>query len=382
MDFGLTTEQRAMRDAMEKHAAADLNDDLLQRDAQGAFSRQAWHRCAQLGLPGLRVPVDLGGQGADALTTMVALEALGYGCRDNGLIFALNAHMWAGVMPLLRFGSDAQQRRYLPGACDGSVIIAHAASEPGAGSDIGALACTADVEGERYVLTGTKSFVTNAPVASLFVVLARAPGSRGWAGLTAFLVERDTPGLSVGGLVAKMGLRTATMADVVFDGCVVDSDAVLGRPGTGMAVFSWAMTQERSFILASAVGTMRRHWELCAEYARQRAQFGRPIGGFQAVSDRIVGMRLRWETSQLMVYRLGWLLDQGWPAALEAALTKLHVSECFVQSGLDAVQVHGGYGYLSESGLERDLRDAIGGRLYSGTSEIQRIVAARAMGLR
>ncbi len=381
MDFELTDEQRDIRATVAAFARKELNDDLLDRDRRGEFPRDAWDKCAKVGLQGLPVPAEYGGAGAGALTTMLALESLGYGCRDNGLIFSLNAHMWAGEMPVAHFGTEEQKRRYLPRLCDGSLIIGHAMSEPGAGSDTGGLATTATRRGDGYVLRGAKTFVTNAPVAGLLVVFATTDPGRGWPALSAFLVERDTPGLSVGRPIQNMGLRTAPMAEVLLDECPVPGDAVLGPPGAGAAIFNRTMMQERSFILSSAVGTMRRDLERCVEHARQRRQFGRPIGKFQAVADRIVGMRLRLDTAQLLLYRLGWLLDREQPAALEAALTKLHISECFVQSGLDAVQVHGGYGFTAEYEVERDLRDAVGSRLYSGTSEIHKNLVARAMGL-
>lgn len=381
-DIGFTQEQRDLRDTVTRFAQRELNDDLPLRDEQNAFSWEAWKKCAELGLAGLPVPAEYGGGGADAMTTIAALEALGYGCRDNGLIFSLNAHLWAGTMPIARFGTERLKRHYLPRLCDGSMIAAHALSEPEAGSDALALTARAvPTSGGGYELTGTKAFVTNAPVAGVFVVFASTDPARRFAGLSAYAVDRDTPGLQVGPPMPKLGLRTSPMSEVRLEHCPVPADHLLGPPGAGLAVFNSAMRLERPFILAAGVGTLRRDLERCVEHARRRRQYGRPIGGFQAVAHRIVDMRLRLETARLLLYRVGQLLDAGQDAALETALVKLHISESLVTSALDAVQVHGGAGYLAGNDLERDLRDAVGSRIYSGTSEIQRNIAARLLGL-
>ncbi|MEU9504858.1 acyl-CoA dehydrogenase family protein [Micromonospora sp. NPDC048170] len=381
MDFGLTEEQTALRESIEQFAQARLNDNLVDNDKAGVFARENWRECAKIGLVGLPIPEAYGGSQADAVTTMVALEALGYGCRDNGLIFSLNAHLWAGASPILRFGTEEQRRRYLPAMCAGEMIAAHGMSEPGSGSDAYALTTTAVRDGDRYLVNGSKTFITNAPVADVFLVFATTDRRRGFAGVNAFLVDSDTPGLTVGEPTDKMGLRTSPMADVHLDGCAVPASCRLGPEGGGSAVFNWTMERERSFILAAALGTMRRDLERCVEHARTRRQFGKPIGSFQAVSHRLVDMRLRLDASRLLLYRLGWSIDRGQPAGLEAALAKLSVSENFVQSGLDAIQVHGGYGFMTEYELERDLRDSVASRLYSGTSEVQRNLAARQLGL-
>jgi L-prolyl-PCP dehydrogenase len=381
VQFELTEQQRLLRDSIVEFAQRELNDDVIERDREGRFSREAWQKCAELGVLGLPIPEEYGGAGADALTTITALEGLGYGCEDAGLVFSINAQLWACETPIARFGTEQQKQTYLPLLCDGSLIAAHGMTEPESGSDAFALATLATPIDGGYRLNGSKTFVTNAPESDLFVIFATLDRSRGFAGLTAFVVARDTPGLSVGGHLSKMGLRTSPMAEVYLQDCEVGEDQLLGRPGGGMAVFNHSMLWERSCILASCVGTMQRQLERSVAYAKERQQFGKPIGSFQAISDKLVQMRLRVETARLMLYRLGWLLDQGKPAAVESALTKLHIAESFLQSSLDAVQIRGGYGYMTEYEVERDVRDAIGSRIYSGTSEIQRMIVARAMGL-
>ena len=373
-------EQRLFHDTVVDFAQRELSEGMA-HDEAATFPNEAWQKCAALGLQGLPVPEAYGGSGAHASTIVLALEALGYGCDDNGLIFSLNAQMWACETPIVGFGTEAQKQRYLPGLCDGSLIAAHGMSEPGSGSDAFALAMRAEERGDRYVLNGTKTFVTNAPVADLFVLFARTDPQLGFAGLCAFLVDRATPGLTVGPPMHKMGLRSSPMAELFFEDCEIGADQMLGPRGGGMQVFNASMHWERGCILAGAVGTMQRQLERCIAYARQRRQFGQPIGKSQAVAQKIVDMQLRVETSRLLLYRLARLLERDEATPLDSAMTKLHVSESFVQSSLDAVQLHGGYGYMTEYELERDVRDAIAGRIYSGTSEMQRNVIARHLGL-
>jgi alkylation response protein AidB-like acyl-CoA dehydrogenase len=381
IDFEPTEEQRRLRETIIEFARSELNDDLIDRDRGATFSKDLWRRCAELGLQGLPVPSEYGGAGADALTIMIALEALGYASRDNGLIFSLNAQMWACETPIVKFGNEEQKQRYLPRLCDGSLIAAHGMTEPASGSDAFALTTTATRTDGGYVLRGSKTFVTNAPASDLFLVFATTDPKRSFAGLCAFLIERDTAGFTVGSPLSKMGLRTSPMSELFLDDCEVPESQLLGKPGAGMAMFNSSMLWERSCILASTVGTMQRQLEQATEYARERRQFDQPISKFQAISHRLVDMKLRVETARLLLYRVGWLLDQGRPAALDSALAKLYLSECFVQSSLDALQVRGGYGYMTEYEVERDVRDALGARIYSGTSDIQRNIVAHHLGL-
>ena len=380
MDFSWSEDQLSLKSSLTEFGAT-LNDDVIGDDRAARFPLDKWRRCAELGVLGLAVPDEYGGTGGDILTTMFAMESLGYACRDNGLLFALNAQMWAVQAPILRFGSAEQRKRYLPRLLGGESIGAHAMSEPGAGSDSFNMLATAEQRGNCYVLNGTKTFASNAPVADLFLVFAATNRQRGFMGITAFLIEKGTPGLTVGPPIEKMGLRTAPYSDVILQDCEIPVEARLGNAGNGGTIFKHSMGWERACILASHVGVMQRQLETCTAYAKSRQQFGQPIGKFQQVSSMLVDMRLRLETSRLLLYHAGWLRAQGHEAVEEVALAKLHLSECFVQSSLQAIQIHGGYGYSTEVGIERDLRDALGGRIYSGTSEIQREIVARQMGL-
>ena len=383
MQFDWDAGQLAYRDSVRDFARRELGEKLRERDAEGAFSVDAWRKCAEIGIQGLPVPVEYGGSGAEPTTIALALETLGYGCRDNGLLFSLNAHMWACETPIVRFGTEEQRRRYLPGLCDGSLIAAHGMSEADTGSDAFAMATSAvpSASGDSYRLTGRKVWTTNAPVADVFIVFATISGRSGLGALSAFLVDRETPGLETGPPVEKMGLRTSPMSEVILEDCEVPASAMLGTPGSGMAIFNSSMDWERSFILACAIGTAARHLDETVAYAKQRKQFGRPISQFQSISHRIVDMRVRLEAARLFLYDLAWKKTQGKSTAVESAMVKLFLSEMVVQSSLDALHVHGALGYTVESGIEREVRDALASRIYSGTSDIQRNLIAQRMGL-
>lgn len=381
MEFGWSSEQLALRDAILAFGRRELQDGAAERDRTGTFPRDLWRRCAEVGVQGLAMPEAYGGGGADPLTAVLALEALGYACPDAGLCFALNAQLWSVQMPILRFGTEAQRERYLPRLCAGEWIGAHGMSEPGSGSDAFALQTRAEPAPGGYVLTGTKTFVSNAPEADVFVVFATIARDKGVLGITAFLVERDAPGLRVGRPIEKMGLKSSPMAEVILDGCFVPAAQRLGREGRAASIFNDSMEWERGCLLASEIGAMQRQLEQGVAYAQTRRQFDRPIGDFQSVSNRLADMKVRLEAARLLVYHAAWVKQQGGPAAVAASTAKLFASEALVQSCLDAVQLRGGYGFTTEYGVERQLRDAVGSRLYSGTSDIQRAIIARGLGL-
>ena len=381
MDFSLSADQRELMEAATTFARRELNQELAKRDDTGEFPRDAWQACAKFGIQGLPVPAELGGAGSDVLTTTLVMEALGYGCRDNGLLFSLNAQMWSVELPLVIFGSAAQQQAYLPGLMSGEVIGGHAMTEPDSGSDALHMHARAERRGEHYLLNGAKQYITNAPVADVLLVYASAAGRPGLSGLSAFLVEAGTPGLVISGGFEKMGLRTSPMGEIALTDCLIPAENRLGPEGAGMAIFNSSMEWERSCLFASAIGAMRRQLDACVDYASSREQFGQPIGRFQGVADKLADMYVRLEAAKLLIYRVAWLKQQGRSAPAEAAAAKLFTSEAWVLSSRDAIQTHGAFGYLKEAGIERDLRDALAGTIYSGTSEIQRVILARMLGL-
>lgn len=381
MDSTWTAEQRALRERVLEFATEELNHNLASRDRDSIFVRENWNKCAAFGVLGACVPQAYGGRGYDVVTTMILLEALGQGCRDNGLTLALNGQMWSIQEPILRFGSEEQKKRFLPRLCSGAWLGAHGMTEPGSGSDAFSLQTSAVPSAGGYILNGHKSYIGLAPEADVSLVFAKTdPGLGAW-GISVFLIERGTKGLHQPPARPKMGLRTAPLGDLILEDCFVPEENRLGPEGVGMSLFNASMDWERSFIFASHVGSMARQLEQCIEYARTRSQFGQPIGSFQSVSNRIAEMRLRLETSRLLLYKLAWMKQRDEPAALEAALANLHLAESFAANSMDAVRIHGARGYLSEFEIERDLRDSVGGVIYSGTSDIQRNLVARLLGL-
>ncbi|NNF03813.1 MAG: acyl-CoA dehydrogenase [Rhodothermales bacterium] len=382
MDFSWKDEEIRLRDDLARFAREELSADVLENDRKGRFDRGLWKKCAEHGILGYSVPERYGGQAPMPLpSAMLAMEGFGYGCRDNGLAFGLNAQLWTVQLPIVEFGTDEQKERFLPSLCSGESIGAHAITEPDTGSDAFNLETrAAPVEG-GYMLNGKKWLITFAPVADVALVLATTDPELGKWGVTAFLVECDRPGFSASPVHDKMGLRTVPIGAFEFNDCFIPEANRLGPEGGGVSLSSHSLQIERCCILASQLGAMQRQLEEAVEYARSRTQFGQRIGRFQSVSNRIADMKLRLETSRLLLYKVAWQIENGIDARMESALLKLHLSESFVASGLDAIRIHGGNGYLTEFEVERDLRDAIGGTLYAGTSDIQRNLIARILGV-
>lgn len=383
MDFSWSDEQEALRDRVVEFARSSLNTATIERDREGRFDRDAWKRCAEFGIQSMAVPAEYNAAGVDTdlVTAALVMEAIGYGCRDNGLSLALATHMWTVQRPIAEYGTEEQKRRFLPALTSGDMIGAHALTEPAAGSDHLAIETVATPTDRGYVLTGTKRYITLGPVADVVLVFATTDLAKGRWGLTAFLVETERPGCDASLVRDKMGLRTVPMGDIVLEDCFVPEENRLGPEGAGASISSGSLAVERSFLLSTNVGALQRQLEDAIAHATERRQFGKPIGKFQSVSNRIADMKLKLETARLLLYKLAWMIEQGESVALESALLKLHLSETMVESSLDAIRIHGGMGYVTEAEVERDLRDAVGGIIYAGTSDIQRMLVARMLGL-
>lgn len=381
MNFDLTEEQKSWQDAAMQFARKELGGDMVEMDREQSFDRARWQACADFGVLGMGIPEEYGGTGLGLSDTIAVMEGLGYATKDQGLLFSLNAHLWTNAVPILRYGTEEQKRAYLPGLCNGELIGANGASEPSAGSDIYALRTLAKKDDNKYRINGTKMFVTNAQICDLIVAYATINPELGPLGITAFIIDRNAPGVSVSRKLEKMGLRTSPMAELIFEDVEVSMEQRLGRAGKGAEVFSCSMEWERGCILANCLGVMQRQLENCIAYARDRKQFGKAISKNQSVANMLVDMKVRIDTCRPLIYRIGWLKDQGKDAIMESSIAKLHVSDCYVKSSMDAIQVFGGYGYMTEQEVERDLRDAMSSRLYSGTSEIQRNIIAKRLGL-
>jgi alkylation response protein AidB-like acyl-CoA dehydrogenase len=362
--------------------ASIAQHDRVDADLRSQFAADDWKRCADRGILGVMVPTGLGGSGADLATTLLTLEGLGKGCRDNGLAFAIGSQILSTQETLVRFGSDDQQRQWIPPLIAGDVLGAFAMTEPDSGSDAYSLTTTAVRRDDgSYVLNGHKAYLTLGSRCAFVIVFASTkPGAGAW-GLSTFLVPTDLDGVERLENRDKMGMRTTPFGDITLTDVVVPASALIGREGAGASIFNAVLQVERSFVFTTQIGAMERQLDASIAYAREREQGGVPIGNHQAVSHRIADMKQRHETARLMLYRAAMASATGRDLAMSAALAKLTASEAGLDAALSASMVHGAKGYVSEFEVERDLRDAIGGLVYSGTSDIQRNIIARLLGL-
>ena len=373
-------EQKALRKGLQKYYEA-LNAGVLEDDAAERFNRDRWQLIRESGV--IRIPFaqQWGGLGHDALTLAYVLEELGYGCRDAGLLFALATQVVSAAIPLQKFGSEELKERYLARLIDGEIISAHAISEPSAGSDAMAMSTTATADGDRYLLNGGKTFITNGPIADVITVYARLETGDGASGITAFLVPTDTPGFHVGPPIAKLGLNTCPFCELEFTDCRVPASNIVGKPGAGFFILEHVMNWEILCIFIMMVGEMQERMERCIAHTRKRTAFGAPIASNQYVAGKIVDQKIGIETSRKHLYDAARRFARGRTVTVEISMAKLVTSEANLASALSAVQLFGGRGYMREYGIEKGLRDAVGAPIYSGTNEMQRVRIASMLGL-
>lgn len=334
--------------------------------------------CGELGLPGMCVPEEFGGKGLGAQMSARLLRGFAEGCSDLGLGFSVGAHAFGCARLLYEYGSGASLRAMLPRLARGELVGALAMTEQAAGSDIAAIATRAVRQGDRYVLNGEKIYVTNAPLANVFLIFAITAPEHGILGMSALVVERVSPGLEVMPPARKMGLAGSPMASIRLSDCATSVANRLGDEGQGREIFARAMEWERACLPALYLGMMERQLAEVVEHARGRHQFGRAIGKNQAIAHRIADMHMRLKSAELLVERACWTLDQGMAAGVEACVAKLSAAEAAVRSSLDAIHIFGAAGLLVDRGIEAYLRDAIPGSIFAGTPEILRdIIAAR-----
>ncbi|MCK9893461.1 acyl-CoA dehydrogenase family protein [Frankia sp. AgB32] len=378
MEFDWSSNQRELYAGMSAAVAERFAD--YETSADPELVRLAWKDAASIGLTGLCLPAEHGGAGLGALDTALGLEAFGHSCSDMGLVFGVAAHLLSCAVPVGEFGTD-EARELLAGMAAGDLIAGNAMTEDEAGSDVGRIRTTATPSGEGYLLNGEKSFVSNAPIADVFVTYAVTDPTAGFLGISAFVVPRELAGVVVGPPLPKMGLNGCLAARVRFEDCLVPAGYRLGAEGSGGAIFQHSMGWERGCLFAAYLGLMERQLTECVDRVVGRRQFGRKISGFQAVSHRIARMRQRLEGARLLLYRACWLLDQGQPDVTAIALAKTAVSEAAIANSLDAMQLFGSAGYLAGTGIEEQLRDCLPTTIFSGTTEIQLELIARGEGL-
>ncbi|MEW6443904.1 MAG: acyl-CoA dehydrogenase family protein [bacterium] len=377
MDFSWTSEQLAMRDQAYKFGKEVVAPRSAEMDAKEELDRDAWTKAADFGFQRMLVPEKYGGLDLDPLTICITMEGLGHGSRDVGFVTSLGAHMVICEIPIVEAGTDRQKEKYLPRLASGEWIGGYGQTEPGAGSDVASIATRAEKKKDRWVLNGSKTFITNAPIGDLFVVLATVDRSLGHKGITAFLVESTFEGFLRGRKLEKMGMRSSPTGELIFEDCVVPEENVLGAVGKGFQVAMGTLVWERAAMLPALVGVAEARLEEAVRYAKGRVQFGQPIAHFQEIQHKLANMRMHLEIYKTLFYKVAWMKSRGMPATMEASLAKLFFGETSRLDALDAFQIHGGYGYMKEYPIERDIRDSIANTLGGGTSEIQRMIIAR-----
>ncbi len=385
MDFSITPEQAAFRRSVYDWATAVVAPGASDRDKAGYWDPMVWQSLAEQDLAGLPIPADLGGAGASIIDCCLANEAIAEGGHDGGLNLSLGAHWVIGSVPIWLHGTAEQQARYLPRLCSGEWIGAWASTEPEAGSDAGSIRTTAVRDGPGraggWVINGTKMFITNGPIANVCTVLAVTdPDAGPGRGVSAFVVETDNPGYAVGRELDKMGCRSSPTAEIVLTDCHVPADALLGAEGEALwriafECFDW----ERTVMIAGSVGGMSATLDGSIAYAKERRQFGKPIASFQAIAHKLAEMKINLEVCRTAVYRAAWLKQHGEPHMIEASIAKTLVGDLSVRNALEAIQIHGGYGYMREFAAERSLRDAKLTSIGGGTTEIQKMIISRAL---
>lgn len=379
MDFSWTPEQLALRESCRRFAEKEIAPGAARRDqaGEGKFDWEAWRKTAEFGLLGFPIPEQYRGSGVDPLDLCIAMEGFGEGAGDQGFTTSVAAHMVICEIPIWEWGTESQREKYLPKLCSGEWVGAFALTEPNAGSDAASIVTKAQRKGDHYILNGSKTFITNGPIADVIVVLATVDRSKGSRGITAFIVEKGCPGYSVSRTLEKMGMRASPTGELVFEDCVVPVENRLSEEGKGFSVAMSTLEWERVSTLPCLAGYAERRLKEAIGYAKQRVQFGQPIAEFQAIQHKLADMKVWLELSKLMLYKVAWMKKNGIPAQMEASIVKLFLTETHQMAARHAFQIHGGYGYMKEYAVERDIRDSMPITIGGGTSEIQRSIIAR-----
>jgi alkylation response protein AidB-like acyl-CoA dehydrogenase len=378
VEFGITPEERQLRDQVLRFARKEIAPRVRRHDLAGEFDRESWRRLGEMGILGLHLPPEYGGGGGSVLSCVLVGEALGEAGVDGGLALAYGAHAFLCADTIRAHGTEAQRRRWLPRLATGEAIGCMGLTEPGAGSDVASIATRARRRDGGWVLDGRKMFITNGAIADVAVIYARTGPGGGHEGITAFVVERGTPGLSAGPDLHKLGMRSSVTNELVLDGCVVPEENRLGAEGAGFAMALETVEWDRSTLLAPFLGHVQLLVDRCCAHATDRVQFGRPIAEFEAVRHKIADLAILLEAARGLVYRVAWCKDQGRPLNhLEAACAKLFVGDASLGPTNGAVVLHGGYGYCHEYDVERVFRDVRLAAIGGGTSDIQKLVLSR-----
>ncbi len=375
MEFRLSEEHQMMKKLFREFADNEIAPRAEHIDQTGEFPRENLRSLAREGHMGIPIPEEWGGAGADFLTYMFCLEEISRACATTGVILAV--HTSLGIFSILYHGTEEQKNKFVTPLSQGDMLGAFALSEPGAGSDAAALKTRARKEGDYYILNGNKVFITSAGEADVYVVFATMDPEKKTRGITAFLVEKDAPGLLIGAKEKKMGLNGSATCELIFEDCRVPAENLLGEEGGGFKIAMSLLDGGRIGIAAQGLGIAQAAFDAAVQYAKTREQFGRPISDFQAIQFKLADLATELEAARLLVYRAAFHKDKNLPCTREASMAKVFATDLAMKAGIEAVQIYGGYGYSRDYPVERYMRDAKVTQIYEGTNQIQRIVIAR-----
>ncbi len=375
MNFRLSEEHEMIRKMVRDFAKNEVAPTAAERDEEERFDKGLFDKMAELGLTGIPWPEEYGGIGSDYVAYCIAVEELSRVCASTGV--TLSAHTSLASWPIYKFGTEEQKQRYLRPLATGEKIGAYGLTEPGSGSDSGAMRTTARRDGDDYILNGSKIFITNGGIADTYVVFALTDPEKKQRGTTAFIIEKDFKGFSVGKKEKKLGIRSSPTTEIIFEECRVPAENRLGEEGDGFKIAMMTLDGGRNGIAAQAVGIAQGALDAATEYAKERIQFGKPISAQQGVGFKLADMATSVEAARLLTYQAAWLESQGLPYGKESAMSKLFAGDAAMRVTTEAVQIFGGYGYTKDYPVERFMRDAKITQIYEGTQEIQRLVISR-----
>ena len=375
MHFKLSEEHEMIRKMVRDFAKNEVAPTAAERDEEERFDRELFNQMAELGLTGIPWPEEYGGIGSDYLAYVIAIEELSRVCASTGV--TLSAHTSLAGWPIFKFGTEEQKQKFLRPMAEGKKIGAYGLTEPGSGSDAGGMKTIAKRDGDHYILNGSKIFITNGGIADIYVVFALTDPESKQRGTSAFIVESDTPGFSVGKKESKLGIRSSPTTEIMFEDCRIPVENLLGEEGQGFKVAMQTLDGGRNGIAAQAVGIAQGALDASVEYARERHQFGKPIAAQQGIGFKLADMATDVEAARLLTYQAAWLESEGLPYGKESAMSKVFAGDAAMKVTTEAVQVFGGYGYTKDYPVERYMRDAKITQIYEGTQEIQRLVISR-----
>lgn len=377
MDFSQSKAQEMIRQTVRDFALKEVAPKAAERDKTGEFPWEVVRKMARYNMLGIPFPEKYGGAGADTLSYIITVEELSRVCATTGVI--VSAHTSLSSHPIYQYGTEEQKERFLTPLASGEKLGAFGLTEPNAGTDVGSLKSTAIRRGDRYILNGSKMFITNGGVGDIYVVFAKTSLNENNKDITAFIVEKGTPGFSFGKKEDKLGIRASATTELIFQNCSIPAENRLGEEGQGFKIAMNTLDGGRIGIAAQAVGIAQACLDASILYAKERKQFGKPLGSLQAIQWMLADMATQIKAARFLTYQAAWLKDQKRPFATEAAMAKLYSAETAMQQAIKAVQIHGGYGYSKDCPVERYFRDAKITEIYEGTSEVQRLVIAASL---